>query len=268
MASTITDLERLKVALGDQVPLLSNAPYDKIVTTDLVEEPQAVSFKIFLGYTRARRDSSAGNSSEHLEPSMTEIDREKVWVHLYPSQSSKGQPEIQFHAYSRDGSYIAKQDSETINKIISEFAVAFTLPGRRKWSRSKLVALAKYYFLRKMASTNETLQYGVVITKTFKDDLISACRNFAEEAERSNTNAEPATVLAREGESDESLLSEAPHGLLDEPDSSGSTTKKEEPAIQPKVEAAHARVMLTVSRIGKVAADIMYAILTKSELKF
>jgi hypothetical protein len=254
MASINTCLERLKDKLGDEAYLLQHAPYEEVETTELFGEIEATSFKIFVRYIRARPDNGAAeDASEHLEDEddMTVRKKQKVWMYMYPAQNSHSSPEIQFHAHGFHGGYLTKLDGENISKVISGFAPAFKLLGRHKWTKPKLVALGKYYFLRRLADAlsardREILQYGIAITKTFKDDLVSVCRNFQEMDKRSSTNAVPVIVLDQENDQG-STLGEITDALQKEQGSPESSSIKEEPVIQPKVVAAYHHVTSTVS---------------------
>jgi hypothetical protein len=106
---------------------------------------------------------------------------------LYPAAKPGERVEIQFHAYAANGAHIARHDGENIGKVVTGCTTAFALPKKCRWSRPKLVALAKYYFLRKLADTStdddkKKLQFGIPVTKSFKDDLKTVCREFQEEA--------------------------------------------------------------------------------------
>jgi hypothetical protein len=254
MASIDTYLECLKAKLGDEAYLLQHAPYEKVEMTELFGEIKATSFKILLGYIRARPDNGAAeDTSEHLEDEddMPVRKKQKVWMYMYPAQNSYCSPEIQLHAYGLNGGYISKLDSENISKVISGFAPAFKLLGRHKWTKAKLIALAKYYFLRKLADSNnardrELLQYGVNISNAFKDDLVSVCRNFQDMDKRASMKAVPVIVLDQESNQG-STLSEVSGGLHKEHSSPDSTSIKEEPVIQSKVVATYPHVTSTVS---------------------
>jgi hypothetical protein len=254
MPATNTGLERLKAELGDQAHLLQYTPFEKLVTAELFNEPQAVSFKVMLGYFRARRDNGAHeDSSEHLEDGMLKHKKHEVWIHLYPAHNSRSHAEIQFHAYDSNGGYIGKLDGENISKVISGCVIAFVLPSRYRWSRAKLVALAKYYFLRKIAeSNNESDQnksrYGVSITKTFKDDVIAVCREFGEEVKKPGSVTVSAANL-EQGSSQESVLSEEPNGLVDEHDPAENPAADEERMDQTKAVTAVAHTMVGIAVI-------------------
>ncbi|CAO2649217.1 Nn.00g066020.m01.CDS01 [Neocucurbitaria sp. VM-36] len=167
MATAAAILTQLRAELGEQARLLQYAPLNKVRTKDL-QDPDAISFAILFGYIR-----------EHS----TQTKRE-VWVHLYPATRTGGHPEIQFH--SNDGDeYCVKHDSDGIAKSVSGCDAAFKLAGR--WSKRKLFALSKYYFLEKLVETqtdHEKLSFGIPITETFKAELRTVCREFEEEAQK------------------------------------------------------------------------------------
>ncbi|KAF2819209.1 hypothetical protein CC86DRAFT_413279 [Ophiobolus disseminans] len=75
-------------------------------------------------------------------------------------------------------------------------ARAFGLARKSRWTKSRLVALAKYYFLAKLAETgNEAdakkLQFGIPVGKSFKDELKTVCREFKEEEARKGEGLRP-----------------------------------------------------------------------------
>ncbi|KAH7359686.1 hypothetical protein BKA66DRAFT_397182, partial [Pyrenochaeta sp. MPI-SDFR-AT-0127] len=169
MITAAANIAQLRADLGDQARLLQFAPLRKSVVESLAD-PDAISFRIFIGYTR-EKDSDK---------------KRKIWVHLYPAVSAGRLPEIQFHSDDAEDGYYAKYDVDTLSKIISGYAAAFKLPGRS--SKSRLVALAKYYFLEKLVEiqSQEDIEkfkvVGIPVGKSFKEDLKMVCREFEEEA--------------------------------------------------------------------------------------
>jgi hypothetical protein len=199
MFSAVDSLHLLETALGDQVHLLKYPPLHQVVTGTLNDDPEAVSFKILLGYIRNQQfNVTEERLSYRFEENVASRNKEELWIHLYHAEKPGKMPEIQFHAYEVDGDYVAKHDSETITRLVSGYAAAFTLPTGARWSRGKLMAIAKYYFLRKLAETdNETdrkkMEFGIPFTKSFKEDLKNACREFEKSKHDKNTVASGVT---------------------------------------------------------------------------
>ncbi|KAH7378461.1 hypothetical protein DE146DRAFT_731056 [Phaeosphaeria sp. MPI-PUGE-AT-0046c] len=170
MFDAATILERLVDALGEYATKLQHAPLSNVFTALLHEEPEAVPFRILLGLTS---------------------DDNEAWIHLYVGSTLQASAEIQFHEYNSDGFHIGKLDGETISRIVTT-TKAFKSSTKRNWSKSKISALAKYYFLRSLAEMSDPadnkLRFHMQISKTFKDDLIAACRDLkrTEEAEETN----------------------------------------------------------------------------------
>jgi hypothetical protein len=216
MSNTATDLDRLKFELGEQQRLLQYVPFHELAIETL-DDPAAVSFKIQFGYIRLSATNVVGSTSAHSpEEDMAVSNLQKIWIHFYPAVKPGKVPEIQFHAYGIDGGHIARHDGENIGRTVSGCVTAFLLPDRRTWSRAKLIALAKYYFLRKLAETSdsndiEKLQHGVPITKSFKEDLKAVCRKFKENADEKDViiSRQAATHTEQTG-STESCTSDAP----------------------------------------------------------
>jgi hypothetical protein len=174
MAGADVSLKSLESQLGKQ---LQHLPFDRLETKHLADEPDALSFKILLGYIKAESDN----------------DKLETWVHFYTAKTYNGNSETQFHNYYSNGQYFGKSDGETISRDLCGCASAFALP---KLSRGKLIALAKYYFLRKVVesdskSDREMLKHGVKISRTFREDLKSVCKEFEED--RPSPFASPAT---------------------------------------------------------------------------
>jgi hypothetical protein len=217
MSNTATDLDRLKFELGEQQRLLQYVPFHELAIETLDDDPAAVSFKIQFGYIRVSATNVVGSTSSHsLEEDMAVGNLQKIWIHFYPAVKPGKVPEIQFHAYGIDGGHIARHDGENIGRTVSGCVTAFLLPGQRTWPRAKLIALAKYYFLRKLAETSdskdmEKLQHGVPITKSFKEELKAVCRKFKENADKKHvlSSCQAATHTEQTG-STESCTSDAP----------------------------------------------------------
>jgi hypothetical protein len=176
MAGADVSLKSLESQLDKQLP------FDRLETKHLADEPDALSFKILLGYIKAESDNN----------------KLETWVHFYPTKTYNGNSETQFHNYFFNGQYFGKSDGETISRDLCGCAPAFAMP---KLSRGKLIALAKYYFLRKVVesdsgSDREMLKHGVKISRTFREDLKSVCKEFEED--RPSPFASPATKPSQE----------------------------------------------------------------------
>jgi hypothetical protein len=259
MFSATENLRLLKTALGDQAHLLQHPPLDRLITAPLGNDDQAISFKLKFGAIRAKKVGKAMGSSPETSDSEQEftIDSEQnVWIHLYPATKPGERVEIQFHAYDSKGAHVARHDGENIGKVVTGCTTAFAFPKKCRWTRPKLVALAKYYFLRKLADTGtaedkKKLQFGIPITRSFKDDLKTVCREFQEEASRVNTNA-ARVVSGEQYSSQESSLSEAPAGLLEQADSdiAEAFAMKKDPATP--TEHIDREPQKTVSRVNKI----------------
>ncbi|KAF1915652.1 hypothetical protein BDU57DRAFT_499918 [Ampelomyces quisqualis] len=202
--------------------MLQHAPYKDISVGPVDENPQAVSFKIHIGFIRTkRRDGAEPEPPEDTEDEMPvqRVKQHKVWAYLYPARTPAASPEIHFHSFSVKGRYIGKEDGDKICKSMSGFAAAFGVPCCDKWSFSKLKALVKYYFLCRLAekiSENDAnlMNYDIRITKTFKDNLVAVCREFQQGSERMSAAA-PRVSAAGDSGSQDRTLSELPEGIFE-----------------------------------------------------
>ncbi|KAH8727723.1 hypothetical protein GQ44DRAFT_702875 [Phaeosphaeriaceae sp. PMI808] len=102
---------------------------------------------------------------------------------MYPATVDGQSPEIQFHSHNADDDHHAKYESINIGRIVTAWTPAFQLPA--KWARSKIIALAKYYFLEKLVALHiaddiRKMEFGVPITRTFHADIEFVCREFKE----------------------------------------------------------------------------------------
>ncbi|KAL6706648.1 hypothetical protein ACN47E_005190 [Coniothyrium glycines] len=197
--STIDDgIARLRADLGVRADDLKYAPLSDVSTMDQDHEPAAVSFKIEFGYTRDKYDQGK---------------RRQVWLLLIPSPKS-GRMEIRFHSHDEIDDHEAQYNPENICKSIKDCARAFNHTKIR--SRAKYMALAKYYFLMKLAEIgNEDdlhkIRSGFVMSKSSVDELGSVCRDFKEEATRvSNLPASSQVALAHSSDGPDSDLSDEP----------------------------------------------------------
>lgn len=150
------------------------------MVTDVLPVDQdllAVSFWIYFGKIGQKKTA------------LLDDNKQEVWIHLYPAAEPGSRLDMQIQAYGLGGDYVCKYDGDTIGRILYRCAGGFALLGKSRWSKSKLVALAKYYFLAKLAELgNEAdakkLQLGIPVGKSFKDELKTVCREFKEEETR------------------------------------------------------------------------------------
>jgi hypothetical protein len=223
MSTPTADLDQLKNDLDEQHYLLQYAPFERLVVAPLVDDPQAVSFKLLFGYIRAKttNDERSLSSAEFIDKDLVVISKQQIWIYLYPAAKPGSSVEIQFHSYTLDGRYVGREDGKNIGKTVSGFAAAFALPGRCKWSRSKIVALAKYYFLRKLVENGskedkEKFALGISTSKSFREDLKAVCRDFGEGVKRTTTLPTLAAVEIDQANSHKSELSNLPSVCLEE----------------------------------------------------
>lgn len=134
MSVATTNLAQLRKELGTEgEALLDHAPYKDIVVESQHYDPHAIPFRFLFGYIPERWTNR----------------QQEVWVLLYPPTKQGGHPEVQFHSGGTGRGEFAKHDDANIGTTVASIAVAFkTL---KKASKSKYVALAKYYYLRRLA---------------------------------------------------------------------------------------------------------------------
>lgn len=190
-------LAQLKADLGEHAQNLQYTRLHDLIIKPLDNDPAAISFKLLFG---SIRDQKTGK-------------RDNVYIHLYPATTSGDRPEIQFHSYDQIRGTKAKLYGETIGRNVSAIASAFQI-GSRRWSHSKLTALARYYFLEKLAEfqdehDDEKLKFGLLISKSFKDDLRTVCREF-QEARTHSHNPVISSAARISDTSQESELSSVP----------------------------------------------------------
>ena len=224
MTIAATNLADLRSGLGESVNLLKYAPLHRVQTAAIQVE-EAIKFAIFFGSKNDRK------SNKKLS----------LWFHMYPASRPNGYAEIHLNSYIGSDHW-GKCDLEVTCKSVVERHAAFQISG--VWSKAKLVALAKYYFLEKLAASNvddKNMQYGVPITESFKNSLRAICRVFEEEAQGECcfsplANKNPASCPDQRGsfapkverdaqgnECNDSTLSDAPSGLLSTEDTRRST---------------------------------------------
>jgi hypothetical protein len=211
------NLRSLEDQLDDHVHILRYAPFKHVTFEPQYEDPQCLSLKIFLGCMAAKRFGE----DEAVLP-VDADDLQKVWIHLNASNKGEGVVEVQFHVYELGGEYSSKLDADSTARIISKFAPAFALPSSGRMTRAKIVALAKYFYLRrqyeKESKTDaEVLRCGMTISKAFRTDLINVCRDFGKET-REPDAAVPRGVAVKELSSQEDASSVAPQAPLNDDD--------------------------------------------------
>ncbi|KAH5400357.1 hypothetical protein HBI47_198460 [Parastagonospora nodorum] len=150
-----------------------------------------------------------------------------IWIHMYPARRVNGPVGIQFHAYDSEDKHVGWHDENNIGKVVTGCASAFAFPAKAslgRWTKDKLVALAKWYFLRTLVeytteSDKKKLQFGMPITPSFKDDLKAVCREFEEQATRSQTSVTPVATTVGKVDSQESDISDLSSVSVKEDDS-------------------------------------------------
>ncbi|KAI4678942.1 uncharacterized protein J4E88_006230 [Alternaria novae-zelandiae] len=189
------NLAEIQANLG---ALLDNAPYDEVIKSPQTYEPGAISFKIRFGHIIDKQSKT----------------QQEVWVLLYPPINEKRHAEVRFHSFHPDTGALVWYDESNISTTVSTLADAFRNP--KKATKHKHVALAKYYYLKALA-TKETetetetgraseLKIPIPITQTLLESLRVVCWEFEEEAKKLQSD----TL----GEGDGSDLSDPPDDLL------------------------------------------------------
>ncbi|KAH9872926.1 hypothetical protein J1614_005321 [Plenodomus biglobosus] len=164
MVTAEENLEQLRAALDDNGACLKHAPLEQVQTKPL-DDPDSLSFAILFGYTREERGDN----------------EREVWVHLYPLAGNNGRAEVQFHSHADPERGHVKYDGPSVIKLLSRRAAAFTLPGTAHSSRSKILALTRYYFLQKLAEYGNEADIqkialgGLPLSKTMREELEAAC---------------------------------------------------------------------------------------------
>ncbi|KAL7771577.1 hypothetical protein CFE70_001524 [Pyrenophora teres f. teres 0-1] len=226
MSTASVNLTRLRKLLGESAAsTLIHAPLDRIVTKHQFHEPNAISFMFLFGTII---DKSTGRSEE-------------VWILFYPPAENNGAAVVEFHAYDAASNTSIRFEKQNICTMITEVAPAFKTPKRS--SKAKYEALAKYYFLEKLASMESQeggaveLQAEVFLSQTLLDALKTVCIEFKKHAESQIPTRESRSLSATLiGDPDRvaQLLSAAP-----EP---GTPFVKLPPhlALRPRAETFHA----------------------------
>ncbi|KAF2854220.1 hypothetical protein T440DRAFT_270641 [Plenodomus tracheiphilus IPT5] len=164
MVTATESLAQLRADLHDNGHSLQYARLQEVKTQPLLE-PDSISFAILFGYTIDELDDS----------------ERAVWVHFYPPSRPTSQGEVRFHSHEGPGKEHIKYDANNIVRATLRRAAAFTLPGTAHTSRSKLVALARYYFLEKLVEGNnkedadKVALKGVPFSRTAWEELEAAC---------------------------------------------------------------------------------------------
>lgn len=182
------NLAKLREELGEPVASsLHYAPLDKLIIKSQHHEPDAISFMLLFGHVR----------QQWME------NKQEVLIILYPPSDEGRKAEVFFHSYDDATKNKEWHHSQNICST-ADIAAAFKMP--KKASQSKNVALAKYYFLERLAAEEarnngiSELKFPLIVNKSFLEGLKLACREFENEAK--NTPArfdrQPHTSLAPE----------------------------------------------------------------------
>ncbi|ENI08286.1 hypothetical protein COCC4DRAFT_130909, partial [Bipolaris maydis ATCC 48331] len=156
--------------LGEPVAtLLGYLPLDKVITKTQNHEKDAISFMLLFGDVRKQ---SVDETQE-------------VWVLLYPP-TKEGEPAtLEFSSYDRTTGDSELHSNHNISTRVDN-AAAFKMPKRP--SRGKHSALVRYYFLKKLAATEDEtngiseLKFPLPVNKGILDGLKLACSEFEDEA--------------------------------------------------------------------------------------
>ncbi|CAN9338735.1 unnamed protein product [Alternaria alternata] len=200
MTVAIANLAQLRKEIGvEGQALLDYAPYSKIGYAPQSYDQCAVPFKLLFGQ-------------------ITDYYTKKllvVWILLYPPNKEGDHAEVQFHSLDPETKKLTRHDDSNISATITTVADAFRTP--KKGSKSKHVALAKYYFLEILVKRSEKpehrdeLTIPISITRTLVEGLKAACRDFEGEANASLLDTQSRSQSATLVDDDEdSVLSDAP----------------------------------------------------------
>lgn len=131
------------------------------------DDDEAVPIKLFFGCMRK-------SSAEPIQY--------RIWIYLFPAPSSKHSPELSFRSYQSKGDSFGF-DADNIGRIAENISEAF----KGMVTKEKLMALAKYYFLEKMAALqtpDDRLTYAIPFSAKFVTALRACCRECAEAKEK------------------------------------------------------------------------------------
>ena len=211
MFSATDTLERLRNELGAQAALLDHPPFHRLITAPLRDDPQSLSFRIKFGAIQHSKPTAPpiGSSPGPPDQEPKVGTKHDIWIHMYPARRANGHVGIQFHGYDSEDKHVGWYDEKNIGKVVTACTSAFAFPAKAslgRWTKDKLMALAKWYFLRKLAEhtteeDKEKLHIGIAITSQFKDDLKRVCYEFDEQATRSQTSATPVVPTAKNTDS-------------------------------------------------------------------
>ncbi|KAH8632880.1 hypothetical protein IG631_11514 [Alternaria alternata] len=226
MTVAIANLAQLRKELGvEGQALLDYAPYSKIGYAPQTYDQCAVPFKLLFGQ-------------------ITDYYTKKllvVWILLYPPNKEGDHAEVQFHSLDPETKKLTRHDDSNISATITTVADAFRTP--KKGSKSKHVALAKYYFLEILAKRSEKpehrdeLAIPISITRTLVEGLKAACREFEVETNASLLDTQSRSQSATLVDDDEdSVLSDAPEDPFE-------PTQPITPATAPASVSKHADIL-------------------------
>jgi hypothetical protein len=197
------NLAELRRQLGEPVTSsLRYAPLDKLITKPQTHEQEAISFALVFGHVRKQWTEG----------------QEEAWILLYPPTKEGGQARIEFVSYDEATDEFEKHDGQNISST-AEHAAAFKMP--KKASRGKFVALARYYFLEKLAAVEAEnnglceLKFPLPVNKGLLDSLKTACCEFEDEAKKALARSDkqshaPPSAIFDSQDSDTTIMADAP----------------------------------------------------------
>lgn len=158
MLSIQDTLEQLFSEVGKEA--LKHIPVGKVVFERCEPDQNSVTIRIWYGHARLRE---------------LDLKESPVWIYIYPARKQDGNPDIYFRAFE-DGAP-RNLDSDRLVSFVEKPAPAF----KGVTTRDKTRALAKYYFLQKMAEVKTPAsewQFGIPLTNRFLDYLRQLGRHF------------------------------------------------------------------------------------------
>ncbi|EUC49095.1 hypothetical protein COCMIDRAFT_85696 [Bipolaris oryzae ATCC 44560] len=189
------NLAEIREQLGEPfATALEYLPLDKVITKTQKHEEDAISFMLLFGHIRNQCENG---------------DRD-VWVLLFPPTKEDGQSKIEFNSYDSATGASEWHNNHNISTS-AENAAAFKMP--KKASLGKHTALARYYFLQKLAA-NETkndgiseLKFAMKVNRGLLDCLKTACNEFegAAKAALARSVRQLSVTLPESQESDATL---------------------------------------------------------------
>ncbi|KAF5854684.1 hypothetical protein GGP41_007395, partial [Bipolaris sorokiniana] len=164
------NLAEIREKLGEPFAnSLEYLPLDKVITKTQKHEEDYISFMLLFGHVRNQCED--GN--------------QEVWVMLSPPTKEGGQTRIEFNSYDSATGASEWHNNHNISTS-AENAAAFKMP--KKASLGKHTALARYYFLQKLAADEaknngiSELKFPIPVKKGLLECLKTACSEFEGEA--------------------------------------------------------------------------------------